>query len=263
VNAAVWVRTLARLTPVVFGASALSVAGLFLFRAVIPLDDLQGSTDAVGNYLQTVGGIYAVLLAFVVYVVWAQFNEARGHVAREATELVDLFRTSAYLPGAARVAVQTGLFEYVRAVIEDEWPALARNDEAVVERVGHQLEAVWDAIHIDDPDGACQVAVYTQMIAMFNELTDIRTSRLTSARSRVPIAMKILLYSGAVLTVASMYFLAFNAVWLHATVTAALAGAIAHILFLIQDLDDPFAGDWSVAPRPFERARRAFERRRE
>ena len=70
--------------------------------------------------------------------------------------------------------------------------------------------------------------------------------------------MKILLYSGAVITVASMYFMTFGAVWVHATVTAALAGSIGHILFLIQDLDDAFAGDWRVASRPFERAQQLF-----
>jgi ABC-type transport system involved in multi-copper enzyme maturation permease subunit len=117
---------------------------------------------------------------------------------------------------------------------------------------------VWDAIHHAAPTGGCEVAIYSAMITMFNELTDLRTSRLTSARSRIPIAMKILLYSGAVITVASMYFMTFGAVWVACTVTAALAGAIAHILFLIQDLDDAFAGDWRVAARPFERARRMF-----
>ena len=39
---------------------------------------------------------------------------------------------------------------------------------------------------------------------------------------------------------------------------AALAGAIAHILFLIHDLDDAFAGDWQVdESRRSMRARRA------
>jgi hypothetical protein len=72
--------------------------------------------------------------------------------------------------------------------------------------------------------------------------------------------MTILLYNGAVLTVGSVYLLAFDRGGLHAIVTAALAGAIAHILFLIRDLDDAFAGDWQVARTPFEHARKNFER---
>ena len=42
-----------------------------------------------GNYLQTVGTIYAVLLAFVVFVVWQQHNDTRSAVESEANELSD------------------------------------------------------------------------------------------------------------------------------------------------------------------------------
>jgi hypothetical protein len=43
-------------------------------------------------------------------------------------------------------------------------------------------------------------------------------------------------------------------------VTAALAGATGHILFLVYDLDDAFAGDYQVAKDPFERARKVMRR---
>src|SRR6185436_13366627 len=89
-----WLRTLFHLSPVVALVSAISVAGLVVFRAIAPLDALHAAANELGNYLQTVGGIYAVLLAFVVYVVWGQFNDARGYLDREATALVDLHRTS-------------------------------------------------------------------------------------------------------------------------------------------------------------------------
>jgi uncharacterized protein DUF4239 len=255
-----WLRTLLHLTPVVGLVSATSVVGLLGFRAVAPMAALHAASNELGNYLQTVGGIYAVLLAFVVYVVWGQFNEARGYLDREATALVDLHRTSSGLPSRSRAAIQNGLRDYVDAVLQDEWPAMACGDEATLDRVAELLEHVWLAIHGCKPATQCQHTVYGEVLGRFNQLTDLRTSRLSAARARIPIAMTILLCSGAVLTVGSVYLLAFDELWLHALVTAALAGAIAHILFLIRDLDDAFAGDWQVAKAPFERARKNFER---
>ena len=76
-----------RLLPWVIGSSALAIAGLCVVRALVPLALLEPSNDVVGNYLQTLGGIYAVLLAFVVFVVWQQFNDARASVEREASEV--------------------------------------------------------------------------------------------------------------------------------------------------------------------------------
>jgi hypothetical protein len=252
--------TTLRLTPVVAGASGLSVVGLFAFRQVVSVADLGGSTNEVGNYLQTVGGIYAVLLAFVVYVVWGQFNEARGFCDREAAALVDLHRTSSGLPAATRDDIQKTLRDYLDAVLTDEWKAMAHSDEATIERVGERLDHVWLAIHRCKPSSECQHTMYGEVLSRFNDLMDLRTSRLSAARARIPLAMKILLYTGALIVVGSMYLLAFEKVWVHALVTAALAGAIAHVLFLIVDLDDAFAGDWQVPKGAFVRARRQCER---
>jgi hypothetical protein len=255
-----WLRTLRHLLPIVALVAAVSVVGLIAFRAVAPLDELHRAANELGNYLQTVGGIYAVLLAFVVYVVWGQFNEARGYLDREATALVDLHRTASGLPPCSRIAIQDGLRAYVDAVLRDEWPAMARNDDATLDRVAELLEHVWLAIHGCKPANACQHTVYGEVLSRFNQLTDLRTSRLSAARARIPVAMTILLYTGALLTVGSVYLLAFERLWLHVLVTAALAGAIAHILFLIRDLDDAFAGDWQIAKAPLERARKNFDR---
>jgi Protein of unknown function (DUF4239) len=255
-----WLLTLLRLTPIVASASAASVIGLILFRGVAPMEDLRGASNDLGNYLQTVGSIYAVLLAFVVYVVWGQFNDARGYVEREATALVDLHRTASGLPPQSRIAIQTGLHGYVEAVMRDEWQAMAKHDTAAIARVSHFLDEVWLSIHRCLPTDTCQHTIYAEVLTQFNDLTDLRTSRLIAAEFRIPLAMKILLYAGAVIVTGSMYLIAIPQFWIHAATTAALSGAIAHILYLIHDLDDAFSGDWQVDQRSFERALASFAR---
>ena len=255
-----WLRTLIRLTPIVAGVSALSIGGLVVVRQLVPLETLRASNDSVGNYLQTVGGIYAVLLAFVVFVVWGQFNEAREYVEREATALVDLHRTASGLPTATRIEIQKELREYVDAVLSDEWRAMACGDELTIERIGALLDQVWLAIHRCQPATECQHTIYGEVLSRFNDLSDMRTSRLTSARAKMPLAMRMLLFIGAVIIIGSMWLLGVERLWIHALVTAALAGSVAHILYLIVDLDEAFAGLIQVSQAPFIRARRTFER---
>ena len=255
-----WFYTFLKLTPVVAGTSLLSVLGLLAFHEVVPYSDLTGSSDSVGNYLQTVGGIYAVLLAFIVYVVWGQFNDARTYVDREATALVDLHRIASGLPPTTRDLIQKELRGYVDAVLADEWPAMAKGDEATMERIGLRLEHVWLAIHSCQPCSDCQHTVYGEVLSRFNDLSDVRTSRLSASRASIPTAMRVLLYAGAFIVIGSMYLMAFDRLWLHATVTAALAGAVSHILFLIVDLDNAFSGNLQISQGPFQRARRAFDR---
>lgn len=249
-----------RLAVIVIGASVISVLGLFAFRGAVPLDDLRRASDGMGNYLQTVGGIYAVLLAFVVYVVWGQFDAARAHVDRESAALVDLHRTASGLPRGTRDRIQQGVRGYVDAVLTREWTAMVRRDEATIADVGQLLDDVWLAIHSCQPANDCQVTIYGEVLSRYNDLTDVRTSRLTSSRQRIPISMKVLLFAGALTVVGSAWMMIFDPLWLHATVVSALSGAVAHILYLIVDLDDPFADRWAMTRAPFERAQKAFAR---
>lgn len=88
-------RTLAHSLVVILWASALAIGVLVVVRQLVPPDALRASNPEVGNYLQAVGAIYAVLLAFVVYAVWGQFKEARidgdWQVSRDAFHRVQRY----------------------------------------------------------------------------------------------------------------------------------------------------------------------------
>ncbi|CAN5840455.1 hypothetical protein BH11MYX2_BH11MYX2_40480 [soil metagenome] len=251
---------LGRLAVIVVAGSAVAMLGLLLFRAVMPLDSLRAASNGMGNYLQTLGGIYAVLLAFVVTTVWQQFDVARGHVDREAAALVDLHRTASGLPPTTRDLIQQGLRAYTEAVLNDEWPAMARRDEEAMTRVGERLDEVWLAIHRCQTVNDCQNTIYGEVLSRFNDLTDVRTSRLTTSRQRIPMPMRVLLFAGAVILIVSTYMMIFDPLWIHLAVVGAMSGAVVHILYLIVDLDDPFAGRYVLGKAPYERARTAFER---
>lgn len=90
---------------VVLACIVVALLGLVGARSLFPIEALEASNDVVGNYYQTLGTIYAVLLAFVVFVVWSQFNDARGAVAEEAKDLEDLLRLAAGLPADRKSVV--------------------------------------------------------------------------------------------------------------------------------------------------------------
>jgi hypothetical protein len=248
-------HTIAAVAPAVLVTTALAIAGLCLTRRFVPIEALRESNDVVGNYLQTVGTVYAVLLAFVVYVVWGQFNDARLVVEREANEIIDLFRTAKGFPKASRRHLQDHLRRYTDAVVAEEWQAMATGDEACIERTSRILDGAWDGLKSFEPDSECHSSLYDEALSRFNDLSDLRTERLVSARQRIPFAMRLLMYMGAVILIGSMWLFAVRSFTIHALITGAMAGALSHVLYIIGDLDDCFAGDWQVSKAAFERAR--------
>ena len=129
-------------------------------------------------------------------------------------------------------------------------------DPAVFEDVWRVVESLWDALLRYEPRSQCHQSLYDEVLARFNDFSDERTNRLSASRLKIPLALQILLRSGAALTIGSMYLFSVDSLAIHALMTAALAIAISQILYVIGDLDDCFAGDWQVPREPFRRVRR-------
>jgi hypothetical protein len=239
------------LFPVLLGI-ALAELGLFVSRSLVSPEALRASNDVIGNYLQTLGSLYAVLLAFVVFVVWTQFNDARGYVEREANELVDICRTSLALP-SLRTAIHDLLGQYIEALTLREWDLMSKCNGSELNETRGILDKIWNLISTFEPQTDGQSAVMSEMLSRLNDLSDVRALRLTASQLKIPMALRIFLYMGAAMTIGSMYLFSVESWLIHAFIVGAMAGVLSHILYLIADLDNCFAGDWQVPKVAFHR----------
>src|SRR5580658_7995058 len=80
--------------------------------------------EGLGVLIQLVGDIYAVLLAFTIFVIWGQFTEVENCVIRECDSFGDLLRFSQYLDANAAADIRHSVKAYVRQVLDHEWNAL-------------------------------------------------------------------------------------------------------------------------------------------
>src|SRR3974390_2016095 len=77
---------------IVGGGTLLSALGPTLIRRYVALDRLTINNEIAGFKFATVGVLYAVLLAFVIIVVWEKFSDAEANVVREAGAAENLYR---------------------------------------------------------------------------------------------------------------------------------------------------------------------------
>jgi hypothetical protein len=228
----------------------IALIGLWLVRCLAPASWLHANNEVAGNYLQTLGTVYAVLLAFVVFVVWQQHNDTRSAVESEANELSDLYRTIQALPGSQLIG--DFIQKYGKAVVDEEWKAMVRGRRSQeAERV---LEEIWTALQSLEPHTRREETLYAEALARFNDLSDARSHRLYCSLLRLPPSLWVLLLTNGSLVVISMWIFGLESFSAHAFMTVALAGSIAFILYLIADLDNPFWGSWQIRPDGFRRA---------
>lgn len=243
-------KAMVRLTLSLLASVAVALVGLVLVRFVAPPPWLQANNEVAGNYLQTIGTIYAVLLAFVVFVVWQQHNEARCAVESEANELSDLYRIVRALPNTQ--ATLKGIGAYARSVVDEEWQAMAQGRASA--KADKALEEIWKALLGIEPHNSTEEALYGEALARFNDLSDARSHRLYCSLLRLPPSLWVLLLTNGCLVVGSMWIFGLASFLAHSIMTVSLSGSIAFILFLIADLDNPFWGSWHIEPQAFRRA---------
>lgn len=237
---------------IVGAAVVLAHAGLVLVRRSVSLERLRSHQEVAGFIFGVVGVIYSVLLAFLVIVVWEQYEEARTNVAEESNKLVDLALLARGLPEPLRTRALDGLAGYGDLVIREEWPGLARGEHSP--RVQGATYDLW-RLYTDAPaEGERASALYDASLERLSELTEKRRVRVHAGDSTLPPLMWVLLVGGGLVTVAFTYLFGVENFRSQALMTGALAGVIAFVVFLIAALDNPFGGDLSVSPAPVEHA---------
>jgi Protein of unknown function (DUF4239) len=239
------------LAPIVFlfTVTAVAVIGVLLMRRRINHAALARYNNVASAVFSIVGTLFAVLLAFVVIVVWESQDKADERAALEAGVLGDLMRDAGLFPDPERTELRNELREYGQAVIDEEWPAMAKGESS--SHVWDVLNRLFESFSRLKPTTPREINFHSEMLTRLNELSDHRRLRLLSVGSKVPPLLWAVLIIGALITVGFSYFLGVEGGRAHALMTAALAAMIALTLYLIFAMNRPFAGTLRVTPEAF------------
>ena len=114
------------------------------------------------------------------------------------------------------------------------------------------LDNLWQIYREIDPQTNRESALYAESLNRLNEMSDSRRLRIHASGDDIPAVIQVLLWGGGLLMIAFTYFFGVQSIRSQALMTAALAGEIAFILFLIVALDNPFHGYVRLPPEPIQ-----------
>jgi hypothetical protein len=234
---------------VILASMLLSVAGLLIVRRYVSAEWLKRHHELASYYFLMIGTLYAVLIAFAIYVVWTAFKDAGTNLEHEATEVADLSRLSTAMPDTLRRNISEALLEYLNAVVQDEFPAMGQRRDS--ERTWTAVQRLWDAYGSARPDTPRVQAYFNESLKHLTQLSDLRRTRLFASHGTVPPMLWGLLTVGGVLLISFTYLVGHESVWSQAGMTACLAGVLSFCMVLIVSLNSPYSGAARVTPEPF------------
>jgi hypothetical protein len=223
---------------------------LVIVRNVTHYKTRQSQNEVIAPIFNKAGAVFGIIIAFVVVILWQEYNKSRDNALKEGTEALELYRDLNLYPIQKQVADSIKfLVQFTKSVVEDEYPAMADMKKSpATEQV---LTDLRKALHTITPQNPREQILYNKIIRDFEMLARLRQNRLSDMESSLPGIFWVVLIIGAVIMIMFSVFLGTEKLWLHVILTSMLAIILANAFYLIIELDYPFMGDLCARPTSY------------
>ena len=114
-----------------------------------------------------------------------------------------------------------------------------------------RFESVFQAVHAVRFDDERDASAWEKMIDKFEAVSDARAKRLDLAVANVPRLLRGLLYLVSLALIGGFFVLSISNDIIAIVVTIATTAIVFLAIEVMEDLDDPFGGQWALSPGPF------------
>jgi hypothetical protein len=240
----------------------VSILGALLFwwivRRVWPPERRRLHNEITGWQISVLGTTYAVIMGFMMFAVWSEFQDAERNEEAEASCLINLYWSATGLPAIQRQEIRKLASDYADAMIDDEWPAMNRG---TITHTGTLIiQELWQAATGAQVSTPSEQVSLQQAIAEIGSITEHRRVRQLQSQLHLPKVLWTVLIVGAVITIMSSCLFGSEYPALHMLQVVTLALLLSLSLVAIADINSPFRGTVHVSPTGFENAKRMFER---
>jgi hypothetical protein len=252
---------------IVLGTIALSLVFLAVLRRIWPATQRTEHNDIIGWQISVLGTTYAVILAFMLWNVWTNFQTARITTEMEANYLVDLYRIAGGLETAQSKSLRALCREYAAVMMSEEWPAMAQ--EQLSPRSFSVTQQMWDVLvqaHSGGGAAASSSAVpdsfqqskYEQAFSALSQMSEHRRLRQIESRMKLPGILWAVLVIGCIVVIGSACLFGCENFALHFIHVFVLSLLLSLVLVSIAEIDRPFQGPVRVQADAFAFAQQTF-----
>jgi hypothetical protein len=232
--------------------TALSCAADLALRAAW-LPALERNVDAVAGFLHVFGAIYGTVLAFLIFVVWGQFNGTEAGIAREAKTLEELVRLCRAGRSQGCREMVDAVHHYAALASDDEWKALGAGRPCP--SADHAFLKVQEVALRTDANTEIEELTRDVILRLARRAAELRAERIAISNTRIPPTLWRTLMFATLGLCLSVSLLGVTEVDLSLLLTGGLTLVVTLILGVVDDMDNPFDGIYNASKKPLEELR--------
>ncbi|MER5866517.1 hypothetical protein [Kitasatospora sp. NPDC002040] len=232
---------------VVLAAAVASATLAWLSHRTVYRTRLPDTGPALGTAAGAVLSFFVVTMAFLLVNSTGALSTARQNNYAEAGAVIDLYLAAEKLPEPAKQQIRSKSEDYLREVIEVEWPQMATGHvDLTTFRTTYQLRQ----IVLDLPATAPTMAVRDARQAVADVLAQRRV-RTTAAGDGAPPFLLVTLIGAAVLSVLFLLLLGWPRGRRGIVTIAVVGGLLAFSIWLVLQINHPYGAGIRVMPGAF------------
>jgi len=243
--------------PFVVSMAIISVLSILIFLAAEKLtrkrihhDTLMENHAVSGFIYNAVCVIYAVLIAFVVFVIWGNLEKTNSKIEGEANNLLNLYYDASVFPDSIKKDIQATIREYVYRVTTAEWNVMGEGKtDSVAARQFIKLNRIYLSIKSNE---VANPEVLSQSLENMKDVREFRRHRLLSSKQSMPDMLWIVLILSTVMIVAFTFFFSIKNILLNNMMISLLIFVSVLVLYLVYVMDHPYTGVDAIKPDAFQ-----------
>ena len=219
-------------------------------RNILSHDKLEKYKDITALYVNIIGVLYGIFLAFVVVAIWESYDHTKENIERETNALGNLYRDAQNLPNADRNIIQGDIRTYLYNVVNKEWRSEKNFDECE-ESVAANY-ALQNYISNFNPQTKHEEIIYQMMLSDLNDMGIARRIRVSENTAEMPLIIWVILILGAFSLIIYLGCFYIEDIRFHLWLAFGVSGLVAILLFIAFALNYPFTGSTAIPPDSFQ-----------
>jgi len=197
--------------------------------------------------LSPLGAIFGLLVVFIVFQVFSDFDRAKMAVEREASAIRAVVLLANSFPGEPETKIRNLLQRHVDEAVSTEWPAMAKQ-AATLKVAAPALSEALRLVLSFTPQSEEQTLARNEMVRELENAMDARRERINLSRSTVNWVKWTCMFAQAVCALVAIAMIHSDNRAAAAIAMGIFATGVAVSGILIASHDRPFSGDIHIPP---------------
>ncbi|MCX6159023.1 MAG: hypothetical protein WCK13_03950 [Ignavibacteriota bacterium] len=230
---------------------AIIFTGFKIIHKFIHYEHLEKYHNVTSYIFNAFGLLYAVIIAFVVYINWSDYNNAQEQVYNESNYISNLFHNVQGFPEPVKSDLMKCIIEYTDHIYYVEMTDMKFGKSDYERNIYYSK--LWDYFLKIEPKKLDNPLLYEQCLGLINKISESRRFRYFYLNNTIPSLIWVVMLFGCYFSFSFSFFFGMRAKFPYLLLVIGFTFINIILLYLIFILDHPYQGVNAISYLPMEK----------